>query len=68
MLFMQVKDSSEPRLSSEQVFQTSPNIFREVDLSGFPQDIPRTLRLGGFLNHPVPRDSMPRSSSSLNFV
>ena len=55
------------RASSEQVFKPVPVFYREVDLTDFPQDIPRTLRLGGFLNHPVPRDSMPKSSSSLNF-
>ena len=67
MFFMQV-NSPKPRVSSEQVLSTSPYIFREVDSSGFPQDITRTLRLGSFFNHPVPRDSMPRFSSSLNFV
>ena len=31
-------------------FKPVPIFYREVDLSDFPQDIPRTLRLGGFLN------------------
>ena len=35
------------RAFSEQVFK--PCNFREVDLSDFTRDIPRTLRLGGFL-------------------
>ena len=38
-----------------------PVFYREVDSSDFPQDIPRTLNLGIFFNHLVPRDSMPRS-------
>ena len=42
MFFMQVNFPN-PRVSSEQVLSTSPYIFREVDLSGFPQDLPRTL-------------------------
>ena len=42
MFFMQV-NSPKPRVSSEQVLSTSPYIFREVHLSGFPQYIPRNL-------------------------
>ena len=60
--------SSKPKglLLLNKVFQPIPVFYREVDLSDFPQYIPKTLRLGRFFNHPVPKDSMPRSSSSLN--
>ena len=61
------KPSKPKRASDEQCFSKPvPVFYREVDFSDFPQDIPRTLSLGSFLNDPVPRDSMPRSSSSLN--
>ena len=70
MLSMQVKSPQSPKglLLNPGTSKPDPDpvFYREVDLSDFPQDIPRTLNLGSFFNRPVPRDSMPRSSSSLD--
>ena len=69
MLSMQVKSPQSPKglLQNPGISKPDPNpvFYREVDLSDFPHDIPRTLKLDSFFNRPVPRDSMPRSSSTV---
>ena len=70
VIYASQKSSNPKRASSEQGISKTdhadPVFYREVDLSDFPQDIPRTLNLGSFFNCPVPRDSMAGSSSSLD--
>ena len=56
MLSMQVKSPHSPKglLINQGISKPDPVVYREVDSSDFPQDIPGTLNLGSFYS-PCPQ-------------